>query len=96
MPAPPREDPAELAALRAAMDVCNQRLAAVLHERAALARRIGTWKAARGLPAADPAREAAMLRAVRGLSANAGFDADALERIFAAVFAESRALAARP
>jgi chorismate mutase len=88
----------ELSALRAAIDVCNTRLAAVLHERAALARAAAAWKQARGLPVADPAREAAMLARIGELggmgwlSGTGGFDVPALQRIFAVVFAETRAL----
>lgn len=85
----------ELVSLRLAMDVCNRRLAAVLQERAALARRIGAWKRAHGAPALDPAREAAMHEGIAALGASDGFDAAALQRIFAAVFAESRALVQR-
>lgn len=82
----------ELTALRAAIDVCNTRLAAVLHERAALARAAAVWKQARGLPVADPAREAEMLARIGELGAPGGFDGPALRRIFAQVFAEARAL----
>ncbi|MBL8728788.1 MAG: chorismate mutase [Planctomycetes bacterium] len=83
----------ELEQLRAAMDVCNARLAAVLHERARLARTIGAWKRARGRGLADPAREASMLAALP--TPAGGFDRAALQRIFALVFAESRALLQR-
>lgn len=82
----------ELVSLRQAMDVCNRRLAAVLQERAALARRIGAWKRVHGAPAIDPVREAAMQAGIVELGTTDGFDAAALQRIFAAVFAESRAL----
>lgn len=89
------DDEAELGRLRAAMDVCNRRLAAVLHERARLVRTIGAWKQERGMAPADPAREAAMLAQVGTLADTGGFDAPALQRIFAQVFAESRALVLR-
>ena len=77
------------------MDVCNRRLAAVLHERARLAHVIGAWKRQRGMPLADPHREAAMLIAVRELAGAGGFDPEALQRIFLQVFVESRALLLR-
>lgn len=83
--------PAELAALRAEMDAVQRELAAVLHRRAQLVRRIGAWKAARGLPALDPARERAMLAALPPGPPD-GFPPDALARIVAAVLAESRSL----
>jgi chorismate mutase len=85
----------ELRELRAAMDVCNRRLAGVLHERARLARTIGAWKRQRGMALADAWREAAMLVQVGELASTAGFDMHALQRIFAQVFAESRALVLR-
>jgi chorismate mutase len=85
----------ELATLRLAIDEVNHRLAAVLHERAALAHRIGACKRRHGLPLADPTREAAMLAQVRTIAAASGFDADAIARIFATVFAESRAIVER-
>ena len=88
-------DDEELRRWREAMDVCNRRLADVLHDRARLARAIGAWKRQRGMALADPAREAAMLAQICRLAATGGFDADALQRIFAPVFAESRALVLR-
>lgn len=84
-----------LLTLRAAIDVCNHRIVAVLHERAALVREVAAWKRAHGIPVADPAREAAMLEDIGRLAAAEGFDAAALQRIFAVVFAESRALGER-
>ena len=86
----------ELDQLRAAMDVCNLRLLGVLHERAQLVATIGAWKRAHGLPGADPEREAAMLGRLLQLAKPGGYPADALESIFRAVFAASRALVERP
>lgn len=93
-PIMPTDD--ELDRLRAAMDVCNRRLAAVLHERARIVRRIGALKAARGLPAADARREADMLAALCALVPADGYPPAALQSILAAVFAASRHLAAAP
>lgn len=86
----------ELDQLRAAMDVCNRRLAAVLHERARLVRHIGAWKRTHGLPAADPVREATMLAAATAGAPADGFPPAVLQVILAAVFAASRELAATP
>lgn len=83
--------PDELARHRAAMDAINQRLCAVLQERAMLCRHIGAWKRANGVPAADPAREQAMLEELLR-DVGPGFEAGALERILRVVFAESRQL----
>ena len=85
----------ELEQLRLQMDAINHRLAAILHERAALAHRIGASKRRHGLPLADPSREAQMLQRVRELGTADGFSADAMARIFAIVFAESRAIVER-
>jgi chorismate mutase len=81
--------------LRAAMDVCNLRLLGVLQERAQLVATIGAWKRAHGLPGADPAREAAMLAKVLQQAKPGGYPAQALESIFRAVFAASRAIVER-
>ncbi len=80
--------------MRAAIDVCNRRLAAVLHERARLVRRVGTLKNARGIPAIDADREQRMLAAVVREAPADGFPPDALASIFAAVFAASRRVVA--
>ncbi|MEO6597988.1 MAG: chorismate mutase [Planctomycetota bacterium] len=85
-------EPDELLRLRAAMDVCNLRLAAVLQERAKLALAIGAWKRANGLAPTDPAREAAMLAAVVDEARQGPLAPSALESIFRTVFAESRRL----
>lgn len=84
----------ELARLRAAMDVVNRRLAAVLHDRARLVRAIGLWKQQRGLPVVDPDREEAMLAELLQQVPAGGFPATALTRILRAVFDVSRELAA--
>lgn len=85
-------DDEELRQLRAAMDICNRRLAAVLHERARLVRRIGAHKRDRAHPALDPQREAAMFAALADHVPADGFPADDLHSIFAAVLAASRRL----
>jgi chorismate mutase len=88
-------DHGELGRLRAQMDTINRRLAAVLHERAALCRRIGACKRSQGLAGPDPAREQAMRDALlRDLPAD-GFARDDLAAILDAVFTRSRALVER-
>ncbi|MBX3462478.1 MAG: chorismate mutase [Planctomycetes bacterium] len=87
------EDHEQLARWRAAMDVCNLRLAAVLHERARLVHTIGAWKHARGLPAVDPAREAEMLARILAAAPADGCPAACLREVFAAVFAAGRQIA---
>jgi len=82
----------ELERLRRGIDACNRDLCAALDERARLVRVVATLKRAHGLAALDPAREDEMLRRVRALARADGYGADALERIFRAVLAESRAI----
>lgn len=87
-------DADELRRLRAEMDAVNDRLQRVLQERGALCARIAAWKRARGLPAVDAAREREMLSHLLR-SPGDGFDRAALERIWSAVLAESRAVVER-
>ena len=82
----------ELERLRCAIDACNRDLCATLDERARLVRGVAAWKRAHGAAPLDPAREDEMLRRVRALARPDGYGADALERIFRAVIAESRAI----
>jgi|KBSSwiStaDraftv2_1062776.scaffolds.fasta_scaffold710927_2 chorismate mutase len=93
MTAEPRD---ELLRLRAEMDAVNARLAAVLHDRARLCRRIAAHKRAHGLPLADPARERQMLEALLAGALQpgtaGGFAPRELEGILRAVFAASRRL----
>ena len=86
----------ELHALRREVDAVNQRLVAVLHERARLVRRIGVYKQALGMSVVDAAREQAMLaELLRELPAH-GFSAEALANILQAVFAASRDVVREP
>lgn len=79
----------ELARLRAAVDQVDARLVELLHERARLAQALGSWKRARGLPALDPTREGVVVSRA-GAAARPPLDRAALERVFAAILAESR------
>lgn len=81
--------------MRKAMDAINQRLVAVLHDRARLCRTIAAWKRAHAMAGADPAREEAMLAAlVRDVPAD-GFSREQLTAILNAVFAASREVVQR-
>lgn len=86
----------DLERLRAALDDCNAELCAALARRAALVREVAALKARAGLAPLDPAREEHMLQAVRSAAHKDSFDPAALERIFRAILAESRALVLRP
>ncbi len=87
-------EPEDLPALRARMDALNARLVALLQERAALVAVIARHKRQAGLPAADPAREAAMLEALLR-EPGPGFARDELAALLRAVFAASRGLCER-
>lgn len=82
----------ELARQRARMDRLNRRLRDLLQERARLAIGIARWKAERGLPVADPARERAMLAAMLR-SPGEGFEPLVLRQLLRAVLRASRSAA---
>lgn len=84
------DTPLELHFLRKAMDAINQKLVAVLHDRARLCRAIGIWKRSRGMPAVDEAREQKMLENLLAGAPEDGFSREQLAAILAAVFAASR------
>jgi chorismate mutase len=84
--------PPALVRQRARMDRLNARLCDLLQQRARLAIAISRWKAARGLPVADPARERAMLAAMLA-TPGPGFAPAALRRLLQAILRESRAAA---
>lgn len=84
--------PQALVRQRARMDRLNARLCALLQQRARLAIAIARWKAARGLPVVDAARERAMLAAMLATPAP-GFAPAALRRLLRAILRESRAAA---
>jgi chorismate mutase len=90
MPTPPDS----LADLRREIDAINLALRDLLQRRARLVESIARTKRARGLPIADPEREAAMLETLLD-APGAGFDRDTLAGLLRAVFAASRALAER-
>ena len=55
-------DATQLNELRGQMDRINSQMAALFAERQQVARAIGQWKNANGLPITDPVREEAILR----------------------------------
>jgi chorismate mutase len=86
-----RNVPPRVQRLRARMDRLNERLVTLLQARARLAGAIGAAKAKAALPAADPARERAMLARMLA-SAPPGLPRRDLERVLKAVLAASRRL----
>lgn len=81
----------DIDALRARIDAIDEKLVALLSERATCALAIGRLKEAAGLPIYQPTREADVLRHVR--DTNAGpLDDDAIGRLFERVIDEARRL----
>lgn len=81
----------DIEALRARIDEIDERLVALLSERAACALAIGKLKEVAGVPIYQPTREAEVLRHVR--TVNIGpLDDDAIGRLFERVIDEARRL----
>jgi chorismate mutase len=81
----------DLDRLRGEIDDLDDRLVALLNERAALALAIGRLKEARGLQIYQPSREAEVLAHVR--AANGGpLDGGAMTRLFERIIDEGRRL----
>ena len=79
----------DIEALRARIDEIDERLVALLSERAACALAIGKLKEVAGVPIYQPTREAEVLRHVR--TVNIGpLDDDAIGRLFERVIDEAR------
>ena len=88
-------EPDELESLHTKMDELNDRLVALLHERAELVRTIGRKKIEAGLPPIDPAHELRMLQELTASTPDDGFDRVALQQILDVVLEQSRALLAK-
>jgi chorismate mutase len=71
---------AELKHFRDSIDNLDAALIHLLAERFKLTKQVGAFKAAHGLPAADPAREAIQVKRLRSLAANAHLDPDFAEK----------------
>lgn len=63
-----KDPPGGLAALRAAIDRCDEELVALLRRRMAVSSRVAASKAGTGKPVRDPEREAAVVARVRSLA----------------------------
>jgi chorismate mutase len=70
----------ELQRYRDSIDNLDAALIYLLAERFKLTQAVGAFKAAHGLPAADPAREQAQVERLRILAANAHLDPDFAEK----------------
>jgi len=84
------DDP--LAEARSRIDAIDREVLRLLAERATVTRALAAWKAAHGLDARDPAREAAMLDARRREAEALGLSAWLAEAVTRAVLATTRGL----
>ena len=80
--------PAELTELRASIDNLDQALICLLAERFKVTQRVGHLKAAKGLPAADPAREQQQIARLRRLADEAGLDPEFAQKLLAFIVTE--------
>ncbi|MEM2963825.1 MAG: prephenate dehydratase [Candidatus Bathyarchaeia archaeon] len=80
----------ELTRLRELMDELDDKLLGLLRSRVDLSRRIGELKKRSGMPVRDPAREREVLKRVKRLSSQLGFDPLELEEVFLKILAASR------
>jgi chorismate mutase len=85
----PAEDPGvTLARLRDSIDNIDAALIYIIAERFKVTQQVGLLKAAHAMPPADPAREAAQVKRLRELAANARLDADFAEKLLAFIIKE--------
>jgi chorismate mutase len=70
----------ELQRLRDSIDNIDAALVHLLAERFKCTQAVGQYKAARGLPPADPTREAAQIERLRALARDAKLDPDFAEK----------------
>lgn len=82
--------PDSLDALRHEIARVDDQLVALLAERQALARRVGTVKRVLGLPIADPAREAAVVRRAAEQARVAGLPEEPTRELFRRMMAMAR------
>lgn len=83
-----KTDHPELARLRASIDNIDAALIHILAERFKCTQAVGVYKAAHGLPPADPAREAQQIARLRTLAQNARLDPDFAEKFLNFIVSE--------
>jgi chorismate mutase len=74
------ETPSELLEIRHSIDNIDAALVHLLAERFKLTRKVGHLKATKGLPPADPVREAQMIARLRSLAVTADLDPEFAEK----------------
>ncbi|HET7717822.1 MAG TPA: chorismate mutase [Bauldia sp.] len=79
---------AELTEMRASIDNIDAVLVHALAERFKLTKKVGLYKAAHGLPPADPAREKVQIARLRRLAQEADLDPDFAEKFFSFIVKE--------
>jgi chorismate mutase len=84
----PTDMPPELKRLRDSIDNIDAALVHLLAERFKFTKAVGEFKAARGLPPADPVREAEQVGRLRALAQQAKLDPDFAEKFLAFVVRE--------
>ena len=81
-------DLAELRSIRSTIDNIDAALVHLLAERFKATQRVGVLKAAHGLPAGDPDREAAQIDRLRALAASAQLDPEFAEKFLNFIISE--------
>lgn len=81
------DDP-ELAALRGSIDNIDSVLIHVLAERFKITRKVGEYKKAKGMPAADLAREAEQIARLKQLAVDANLDPEFSEKFLQFIIRE--------
>jgi chorismate mutase len=76
----PDETPTELLEMRHSIDNIDAALVHLLAERFKLTRKVGHLKATKGLPPADPVREAQQIARLRSLAVTADLDPEFAEK----------------
>ena len=80
--------PEELMAARSSIDNLDAALVHLLAERFKITRRVGELKKAKGLPPADPAREARQIARLRELAVESGLDPEFAEKFLTFIVTE--------
>jgi len=73
---------------RERIDVLDEQLIKLLAERFEITKAVGAYKAAEGLPPADPSREATQVARLRSIAEEAGMDPAFSEQVFRLVVDE--------